>query len=56
VYLVDCKSCRTEFANEARMCPRCGHLRHHVSAEPNQSWDRIWPAAESGESHWDRRR
>ncbi len=55
MYLIKCRSCRLEFANEARICPRCGDLRNHVQAAPDGDWARIWPNTETGESRWTRR-
>jgi rRNA maturation endonuclease Nob1 len=52
MYLVNCKQCRTEFANEARICPRCGHLRNHVSLSTDAERYKTWPGAEAGVSTW----
>jgi rRNA maturation endonuclease Nob1 len=56
MYLVCCPACRIEFANEARVCPRCGHLRNHVRIDAASEEHRTWPAAQIGESTWQRGR
>lgn len=54
MYLVTCSHCREAFANEARICPTCGHVRRHVvsAVEPGHREAPI--VVTLGETEWKR--
>lgn len=56
MYLIVCRQCHADICDEARICPRCGHMLLMAKAPPSHSLRGEPLAIVQGTSQWHKRR